>query len=106
MKNENKEEFATGGTFCTFELIGKSILRKQVSQNALSKVHLSNYGSYFKFLLILSDDINLNSGAPTQKRNDMLWEALPFHNWSFPTESIDYQLDSLPEISNDVWNIF
>ena len=98
MKNENKEEFATGGTFCTFELI--------VSQNALSKVHLRNYGSYFKVLLILSDDINLNPGPPTQKRNDMLWELLPFHNWGFPTQSIDYQLDSLPEISNGVWNIF
>ena len=36
----------------------------------------------------------------------MLWELLPFHSFSFSTEWMDYQLDSLPEISNDAWNIF
>ena len=36
----------------------------------------------------------------------MLWELLPFHNFSFSTQRMHYQLDSLPEISNDAWNIF
>ena len=50
------------------------ILRKRLSQDALSKVHLSRYGSYFKFILFLSGDVNLNHGLTTPKRNDMLWE--------------------------------
>ena len=36
----------------------------------------------------------------------MLWELLPSHNCSFSTERRDYQVDFLPEISNDPWNIF
>ena len=36
----------------------------------------------------------------------MLWELLPFHNCGFSTEQMDYQLDSLSEVSNDAYNIF
>ena len=36
----------------------------------------------------------------------MLWQLLPFHICSFPIEWMDYQLDSLFEISNDVLIIF
>ena len=105
LKNENKE-FLKGSTFCTFELPEKNISRKRVSQDALSKVHLSKYGSYFKFILLLSGDINFNPGPTTSKRNDTLLELLPFHNCSFSTDRMDYQLDSLPIVSNDAWNIF
>ena len=106
LKNENKEEFSTCSAFCTFEQIQKNILRKQLSQDALSKVHLNKYGSYFKFILLLSGDINLNPGPTAPKRNDILWELLPFHNCSFSTERMDYQLDPLSVVSNDAWNIF
>ena len=41
----------------------------------------------------------------TPKRNDILWELLPFHNCSFSTEQMDYQLDPLSVVSNDAWNI-
>ena len=34
-KNENKEEFLTGSTFCTLELIEKNTLRTRLSQDAL-----------------------------------------------------------------------
>ena len=50
-------------------------------------------------------DINLNPEPTTPKRNDILWEPLPFHNCSFSTEQMDYQLDSLSVVSNDTWNI-
>ena len=106
LKNENKEEFLTYGTFCTLEQIDISILRKRLSQDSLSKVHLNKYGSYFKFILLLSGDINLNSGPTSPKRNDILWELLPFYNCSFSTERMDYQRDSLSAVSNDAWNIF
>ena len=83
LEEENKEEFLTYSTFCTLEQIEKKILRKRLSQDALSKVHLNKYGSYFKFILLLSGDINLNPGPTAPKRNDILWELLPFHNCSF-----------------------
>ena len=73
LKNEKKEEFLTSSTFCTFDLIGKNILWKRLSQDALSKVHLNKYGSYFQFILLLSGDISLNPGPTTTKRNDILW---------------------------------
>ena len=106
LKNENKEEFLTYSTFCTLEQIEKNILRKRLSQDALSKVHLNKYGSYFKFILLLSGDINLNPGPTTPKRNDILWELFSFHNCSFSCERMDYQLDPLSVVSNDAWNIF
>ena len=42
----------------------------------------------------------------TTKRNDMLWELLPFRDSIFSTEQIDYQLYCLPDISNDASNMF
>ena len=33
----------------------------------------------------------------------MLWELLLCHNYSFSTEQMDYQIDSLTEINNDAW---
>ena len=91
LENENKEEFLTCSTFCTPEQkIEKNILRKRLSQDALSKVHLNKYGSYFNFILLLSGDINLNTGPTAPKRNDILWELLPFYNCSFSTERMDY----------------
>ena len=106
LEKENKEEFLTYSTFCTLEQIEKNILRKRLSQDALFKVHLNKYGSYFKFILLLSSDINLNPAATAPKRNDILWEVLSFHNCSFSTEWMDYQLGPLSFVSNDTWNIF
>ena len=77
------------------------MLRKRISQDALSKVHLNKYGSYFQFILLLSGDINLNPRPTTPKGNDILWELLPLHSFSFSTERMDYQLDSLSVVSND-----
>ena len=48
----------------------------------------------------------MNPGPTTSKRNHMLWELLPFHNCSLSTEQMDYQPDTLSEISNDAWGIF
>ena len=95
LKNENKEEFLTGSTFCPFELIEKNILRKQLSQDALSKVHLNMYELYFRSILLLSGNINLNPGLTTPKRTHILWELLPFHNCSLSTEQMGYQPDSI-----------
>ena len=72
LENENKEEFLTYSTFCTLERIETNILRKQLSQDALSKVHSDKYGSYFKFIPLLLGDINFNPGPTAPKINDIL----------------------------------
>ena len=101
LKNENKEEFLIGSILSTLRLIEGSMLRKRLSQGTLSNVHLNNYVSYFKFILLLPGDINVDPGPIIRKTNDILWELLPFHNCSFSTECMGYQLDSSSEISND-----
>ena len=68
----------------TLEQIEINILWKRLSQDALSKVHLDMYGSYFKFILLLSGDINLNPG-PTP---------------SFSIKWMDYQLDPLSVVGH------
>ena len=78
----------------------------EVTIPGCTKVHLNKYGSYFKFILLLSGDINLKPGPTNPKRNDILWELLSFHNCSFSTEWIDYRLDPLSVFSNDAWSIF
>ena len=98
--------FNTSKNENTFEQIEKNTLRKRLSQDALSKVHLNKYGLYFMFILLLSGDMNLNPEPTVPKRNDILWELLPFHNCSFSTEGTDYQLDPVSVVSNDAWNIF
>ena len=69
LEKENKEEFLTYSTFCTLEQIEKKMLGKRLSQDALSTVHLNKYRSYYKFIQLLSSDINLNPGpiAPPKK---------------------------------------
>ena len=68
LEKEIKEEFSRYSTFCTVEQIENKILRKRLFRDALSKVHLNKYGSYFKFILLLPGDINLNPGpTATQK---------------------------------------
>ena len=99
LKTVKKEEFLTSRTFCTFGLIEKSILRKRVPHDALSKLYLNKYGSSVKFILLLLGDMNLNPGPTTPASNDRLWELLPFHNCSFSAERVYYQLDSFPEFA-------
>ena len=50
LENENKEEFLSYSTFCTLEQIEKNILRKRLSQDALSKNHLNKYRSISSLL--------------------------------------------------------
>ena len=88
LKNENKEEFRTGSTFSTFELI-KKIYYGSGSLRMLSpNFHLNKHGLYFKFILLLSRDIKLSPGPTTPKGNDTLWELLPF----FVSTTIDFLL--------------
>ena len=56
----------------TFEPIKNSKLRKGIPKDALSEVHVNKCRSYFKFILLLQGEINLNAALTNPKRNDML----------------------------------
>ena len=53
-------------------------LTKSLSYYALSKHHLHKHKSYFRFILLLSGDINLNPGPNA--------DALPFSNEGFSSD--------------------
>ena len=61
--------------------------------------------SYFRFILLLLGDINLNPGTAPLKINDILSELLPFHNCIFSTGRMDYQPDPLSVVGNNAWKI-
>ena len=103
LEKENKEEFLTYSTFCTLEQIEKKNITEATIPGFTIQSSFKQVWVLCKFILLLLGDINLN---PAPKRNDILWELLPFHNCSFSTERMDYQLDPLSVVSNDAWNIF
>ena len=57
------------------QAIEKSKTKKFLSYYALPKIHLHKHKSYFKFILLLSGDINLDPGPNAN--------VLPFSNESF-----------------------
>ena len=70
------------------QAIGKTETKKILSYCVLSKIHLRKHKSYFRSILLLSGDINLNPGPYT--------DILPFSNNSF---SINYS--RISSASND-----
>ena len=60
------------------QAIEKSKTTKFLSYYALPKVHLHKHKSYFKFILLLSGDINLDPGPNAN--------VLPFSNESFSND--------------------
>ena len=64
---------------------------------SLSKIHLGRYESSRKILLILSWDINLNSGPVHGIQNQSLFHVLPFHDCIFSGDGFYYHLNSLSE---------
>ena len=61
-----------GQYFLHFSANWKKFNTEKTSQDALSKVYLNKYGSYFKFILLLSGNISLKPGPSTPQRNDIL----------------------------------
>ena len=72
LKNENIEELLMDNIFYFLDLTENSILWKQLTQDAASKVNLNKYGFYFRFILLLLDDINLKPEPTAPTKNVML----------------------------------
>ena len=88
------------------ELVEKTELSRRLSVYALSKIHLDRYEPFHKILLILSWDINLNSGPAHGIQNENLLHVLPFQDCSFSGDGFYYNQNSLSEnVSRNEWDV-
>ena len=76
-EQESRDTFNTD-SYLMMQAIEKSETAKSLSYYPLSKVHLHRHKSYFRYIPLLSDDINLNPGPNT--------DAIPFSNESFSND--------------------
>ena len=65
LKCQDSIEILTNDSYLTMQAIGKTETKKILSYYALSNIHLHKDKSYFRFVFLLSDDINLNPGPYT-----------------------------------------
>ena len=61
-----------------------SFLRCQLSYLALANIRLHRYGLFFRFILLLSGDTNVNLIPTNVNNNSILLNTLPFHNHGEP----------------------
>ena len=84
-----------------------SFLRCQLSYFALAKIRLHRYHSFFRFILFLLGDINVNSGPTTVTNNIIPLNNLPFHNHGEPfMTSGCNSLGCYKAHDNSKWKIF
>ena len=62
-----------------------SFLRCQLSYFPLANIRLHRYDSFFRFILLLSGDININPGLTTITNNSIPLSTLPFRTCGEPT---------------------
>ena len=84
LKCQDSKKILSKDSCLTMATIGKTKTKKTLFYYALSEIHLRNHKSYFRFILLLSGDINLSQGPYI--------DVLPFTNSSF---SINYSRISL-----------
>ena len=68
------------------------MIRRQLSNYALSSIRLNNYKSYFKFILMLAGDINSPGPITTVDKNKM-WDDLPSRNCNISVDWNDFDSD-------------
>ena len=62
-----------------------SFLRCQLFYVPLANIRLHRYDSFFRFILLLSGDININRGSTSVTNNSIPLNTLPFRNCGEPT---------------------
>ena len=78
LKEQESRDIFNTDSYLRMQSIEKSETTKFSSYYALSKVDLHKHKSYFRIILLLSGDINLNPGPNA--------DALPFSNESFSND--------------------
>ena len=91
----------------SMDLVEKTKLLRRLSVCALSKTHLDRYGSFLKIWLILSWDLNLDSGPVHGIQKENLLHVLSFHRCRFFKDRFCYNLNSLSKnVSRKDWDLF
>ena len=62
LKCQDSKEMFSKDSYLTMQAIGTTETKKILSYHALSEIHLCKHKSYFRFIFLLSGDINLNPG--------------------------------------------
>ena len=84
-----------------------SFLRCQLSYFPLANIRLHRYDSFFRFILLLSGDININPGPTTVTSNSIPLNTLPFRTCGEPTMPSEVNsLDCCKGHNNSKWKIF
>ena len=84
-----------------------SFLRCQLSYFPLANIRLHRYDSFFRFILLLSGDININPGPTTVTNNSIPLSTLPFRTCGEPTmPSKVKSLGCCKAHNNSKWKIF
>ena len=78
LKEQESRDIFNTDSYLMMQAIEKSETTKFLSYYALSKVYLHKHKSYFRIILLLSGDINLNPGPNA--------DVLPFSNESFSND--------------------
>ena len=78
LKEQESRHIFNTDSYLIMQATEKSETTKFLSYYALSKVYLHKHKSYFRYILLLSGDINLNPGPNA--------DALPFSNESFSND--------------------
>ena len=60
VKYQDSKKIVSKDSYLSMQAIGKTDTKKILYYYALSKIHLRKHKSYFKFIILLSGDINLN----------------------------------------------
>ena len=60
-------------------------MRCQLSYFAFANIRLHSYDSFFRFILLLSCDVNVDPGPTTVNNNKIPLNALSFYNYDEPT---------------------
>ena len=89
------------------DIITNRFLRCQFSCFTLPNIHLHKYDSFFRFILLLSGDINVNPDSTTVNNNNVPLNALPFYSCNEPTKPSECNSsDYAKEHDDSKWNIF
>ena len=68
----------------TLDITKNCFLRCQLSYFALANIRLNRYDSFFRFILLLLGDINVNPGPTTVNDNKIPLNTLPFYKCDEP----------------------
>lgn len=91
----------------SMELAEKTKSLRRLSVCALPKTHLDRYGSFRKIWLILSRDLNIDSGPVHGIQKENLLHVLSFYRCRFSEDRFYYNLNSRSKnVSWKDWDLF